>query len=43
MLRLKIIDDGKVVADKKSDNIDDFDDIYKDTKIKYSGKKLRWN
>ena len=39
MLKLKLIDNGKIIAEKKSENIDDFDNIMQDLKIKYGGKR----
>lgn len=35
MLKLRLLDDGMVVAEKKGNFIDDFEDIMEDLKHKY--------
>ena len=38
MLKIRIFDDDKVIADMKGKKINDFDKLMSDMKIKYNGK-----
>lgn len=39
MLKIRFIDEGKVVAEQKSERIEDFENLFNDIKIKYGTKK----
>lgn len=39
MLKLRLIDEGRIVAEQKGEIMDDFDNIIDDLKKKYPGRK----
>lgn len=41
MLKIRIFDDDKVIAQQESENIDGFKNLWKDIKIKYKGQNGR--
>lgn len=38
-LKFRFFDDDKVIAQQESNNIDDFEPMFNDLKLKYRGKK----
>jgi hypothetical protein len=40
-LKLRFFDDDKVIAEQKGESINDFDNIMKDLKAKYGGRKRK--
>ena len=37
--KMNIVDDGQIIVKAKAQNIVEFDNIFKDLKLKYNGRK----